>query len=108
VAAGDAALGANTGRVFNRVMAFLPLTGYHQSTGALREVYERMKQRPMPPVYIPAHGDAAGIIRAHSPDPELLGRVFRLSGAMAVDGSLTWPQRELVNAVTSRLNQCFY
>ena len=89
-------------------MAFLPLTGYHQSTGALREVYERMMQRPMPPVYVPAHGDAAGIIRAHSPDPELLGRMFRLSGTFAQDPSITWPQRELVNAVTSRLNQCFY
>ena len=89
-------------------MAFLPLTGYHQATGVLRQVYEQMMQRPMPPVYTPAHGDVPGIIRAHSPDPALLGRVFRLSGTMAMDESITWSQRELVNAVTSRLNQCFY
>jgi hypothetical protein len=89
-------------------MAFLPLTGYHESTGVLRNIYEQMMQRPLPPVYTPAHGDAPGIIRAHSLDPELLRRVFRFSGTFAMDSSITWPQRELVNAVTSRLNQCFY
>jgi hypothetical protein len=89
-------------------MALLPLTGYHESTGLLREAYDQMRQRPMPPVYTPAHGDAAGIIRAHSPDPGFLRRVFRLSGSLAMQTWLTWPQRELVNAVTSRLNQCFY
>ncbi len=89
-------------------MAFLPLTGYHESTGVLREAYQRMMKRPLPAVYIPSHGDAAGIIRAHSPDPELLIRVFGFSGTLALDPSMAWQQRELVNAVTSRLNQCFY
>jgi hypothetical protein len=89
-------------------MALLPLTGYRESTGLLREAYEQMMQRPMPPVYVPAHGDAAGIIRAHSPDPELLMRAFRVSGTFARDPSITWAQRELVNTVTSRLNQCLY
>ena len=89
-------------------MAFLPLTGYHESTGVLREAYQQMMQRPLPAVYTPSHGDAPGIIRAHSPDPELLVRVFRFSGTLALDQSITWAQRELVNAVTSRLNQCFY
>jgi alkylhydroperoxidase family enzyme len=89
-------------------MPYLPLTGYHASTGLLREVYEQMMQRPMPAPYIPAHGDAAGIIRAHSLDPELMRRVFGLSGALAADSSLTWPQREVIHTVTSRLNQCFY
>lgn len=89
-------------------MAYLPLTGYREATGALREIYEQMMQRPMPPVYVPAHGDAAGIIRAHSPDPEMLRRVFRLSGMLTADTTLTWAQHELVKAVTSRLNQCFY
>lgn len=107
-AAGNVRLGADARHVFNRAMAFLPLTGYHESTGVLRNIYEQMMQRPLPPVYTPAHGDAPGIIRAHSLDPELLRRVFRFSGTFAVDPSITWPQRELVNAVTSRLNQCFY
>ena len=35
-------------------------------------------------------------------------RVFRTSGNLNGRGPLTWPQRELVNATTSRLNQCFY
>lgn len=105
---GDMGLGADGRCVFNPTMALLPLTGYHQSTGALRAVYEKMMQRPMPPVYRPTHGDAAGIIRAHSPDPELLRRIFTISGTLAADTALTWPQRELVNTVTSRLNQCFY
>ena len=66
-----------------------------------------MDNRPMPPVYVPAHGDAAGIIRAHSLDPELLVRTFRVSGALAASG-LPWPDRELLASVTSRTNQCFY
>lgn len=89
-------------------MALLPLTGYHESTGLLREAYQQMMQQPLPPAYDPGHGDVPGIIRAHSPDPELMSRVFRITGTLAMDTSLTWPQRELVNAVTSRLNQCFY
>jgi alkylhydroperoxidase family enzyme len=89
-------------------MAHLPVIGYHASTGLLREVYEQMMNRPMPPTYVPPHDDAAGIIRAHSLDPEMMRRAFRLSGTLNGQGPLPWPQRELVNAVTSRLNQCFY
>jgi hypothetical protein len=89
-------------------MAHLPVTGYHESTGLLREVYEQMMSRPMPPTYRPPHDDAAGIIRAHSLDADLMRRVFRISSTLNGQGPLTWPQRELVNAVTSRLNQCFY
>jgi hypothetical protein len=89
-------------------MAFLQLTGYREATGALREVYEQMAQRPLPPVYRPGHGGEPGIIKAHSLDPVLLPRVFRFSGMLNGQGPLTWPERELVNATTSRLNQCFY
>lgn len=76
--------------------------------GALHEAYQRMRARPTPPVYRPSHGGVAGIIRAHSLDAQLLTRVFAVSGNLNGQGPLTWPQRELVNAVTSRLNQCFY
>lgn len=78
-----------------------------QATGALAEAYAAMDNRPMPPVYLPPHGDAAGIIRAHSLDAELLRRTFSVSGALA-GTALPWPDRELLASVTSRTNQCFY
>jgi alkylhydroperoxidase family enzyme len=77
------------------------------ATGALAEAYAAMDNRPMPPVYLPSHGDAAGIIRAHSIDPELLRKTFSVSGALAAS-KLPWPDRELLASVTSRTNQCFY
>ena len=61
----------------------------------------------MQPVYRPSHGDAAGIIRAHSLDPEVLRRAGSVSGALATT-SLPWPDRELLASTTSRTNQCFY
>jgi hypothetical protein len=84
------------------------IIGLDASTGMLREAYERMLARPLPAVYRPTHGDAPGIIRAHSLDAALVPRVFAFSGNLNGQGPLSWPQRELVNAVTSRLNQCFY
>jgi hypothetical protein len=89
-------------------MAHLRVIGFHDATGALRETYQQMKERPLPSVYRPAHGDAPGIIRAHSLDAETMRRAFRTSSTLNGAGPLTWPQRELVNAATSRLNQCFY
>jgi hypothetical protein len=78
-----------------------------QATGALAEAYAAMDDRPMPPVYRPPHDDAAGIIRAHSLDPELIRRTFGVSGALATT-PLAWADRELLASVTSRTNQCFY
>ncbi|MCB9562937.1 MAG: hypothetical protein H6709_11430 [Kofleriaceae bacterium] len=89
-------------------MPHLAIVGFRDATGPLRETYERMMARPLPPVYRPTHGDAPGIIRAHSLDPALMGRVFAFSGNLNGQGPLVWAQRELVNATTSRLNQCFY
>jgi hypothetical protein len=89
-------------------MPHLRLIEPEHASGALREVYERLRARPMPPAYRPEHGGFAGIIVAHSLDPALMPRVFGVSGNLNGQGPLTWPQRELVNAVTSRLNQCFY
>lgn len=86
----------------------LAFTGYAASTGALRETYDRMLQRPLPPVYRPAHGGPAGIIQAHSLDPDLIAKVFATSSTLNGAGPLAWLERELVNAVTSRINQCFY
>ena len=79
-----------------------------RATGALREIYDKMRERPLPKVYRPPHGGAPGIITAHSLDPLLIPRVFGCSSTLNGAGPLTWPERELVNAITSRLNQCFY
>jgi hypothetical protein len=86
----------------------LALIDAASATGALAEIYAQMRERPLPPVYRPAHGGAPGIITAHSLDPQLIPRVFGTSTTLNGAGPLTWPERELVNVVTSQLNQCFY
>jgi hypothetical protein len=78
-----------------------------EADGRLAEAYEAMANRPMPPVYRPEHGDAPGIIRAHSLDPALLTATFAVSGTLATE-TLPWPQRELLAGVTSSTNECFY
>jgi alkylhydroperoxidase family enzyme len=88
-------------------VAYLRIIGRHQAAGDLLDAYQAMAARPMPSVYQPDHGDAPGIIRAHSLDPELLRRTFAVSGSLSND-ALPWHSRELVNSVTSRTNECFY
>jgi len=87
--------------------AWLTTVSKAEATGALAAAYAAIDSRPMPPAYQPPHDDAAGIIRAHSLDPELLRRTFAISGSLA-SVSLPWPDRELLASVTSRANQCFY
>lgn len=89
-------------------MAHLPVTWFKDATGELRETYAQMMARPLPSVYRPAHGDAPGIIRAHSLDAGAMRHAFRFSGSVNGAGPLTWPERELVNTTTSQLNQCLY
>ena len=86
----------------------LPIIGYEGSSGPLREIYDAMRARPLPPAYRPAHGGAPGIVTAHSLDPLLIPRVFGTSTSVNGAGPLTWPERELINALTSRLDQCHY
>jgi hypothetical protein len=86
----------------------LAITTYDAATGSLRDLYDKMRERPLPPVYRPTHGGVPGIIAMHSLDPQLIPRVFSTSSTLNGAGPLTWPERELVNAITSRLNQCFY
>lgn len=81
---------------------------YEASSGELRGIYDRMRERPLPPVYRPAHGGVPGIVTAHSLDPQLIPRVFTCSTTLNGAGPLAWPERELVNALVSRLDQCFY
>ena len=88
-------------------MAWLNIIPQADATGALAAAYAAMNERPMPPVYQPSHGDAAGIIRTHSLDPDLLQRTFSVSGALATTG-LPWADREVLASATSLTNQCFY
>jgi hypothetical protein len=86
----------------------LPVVDYAASTGVLRDIYDRMRGRPLPEVYRPSHGGVPGIVAAHSLDPELIPIVFGCSTTLNGAGPLPWHDRELVNALTSRLNQCLY
>ena len=63
-------------------MTSLAITGYDGATGELREIYERMRQRPLPAAYRPRHGGVPGIISAHSLDPQLIPRVFGCSTSL--------------------------
>ena len=86
----------------------LSITGFATSTGELRDIYDRMHKRPTPSVYRPSHGGIAGIVEAHSLDPVLITKVFDASMTLNGAGPLSWVERELINALTSRLNQCLY
>jgi hypothetical protein len=88
-------------------VAWLRTIPRSEADGPLAEAYAAMAARPMPPVYLPDHGDAPGIIRAHSLDPELIRVTFSVSGTLARE-ALPWRERELLSSVTSRTNQCFY
>jgi len=81
---------------------------YAAASGELREVYDQLLARPMPATYRPAHGGVSGIAQAHSLDPQLLQRVFAASPTLLATGPLDRSERELVAALTSRLDQCFY
>jgi len=88
-------------------MAYVRMIGKQEADGDLLEAYKAMAARPIPSAYQPGHGDAPGIVRTHSLDPELMRRAFALTGALHND-ALPWRTRELVNSVTARENECFY
>ena len=91
--------------------AFLPLIGRAEAEGDLKAIYEQFARggASRPAVYQTATGEVANIIRAHSLDPEGLRLAFRASGAIHWGPSaLPWAEREMINTVTSRANNCFY
>lgn len=88
-------------------MAWLETIPRSRAEGELAEVYAAMAARKVPAAYRPPHDDVAGIIRAHSLDPTLMRLVFGTTGT-AHGLPLSWAERELLAAVTSRTNQCFY
>lgn len=89
-------------------MTFIRIIDLHEADDALRAVYTNMASRPMPDVYRAPHGGPAGIIRAHSLDPELMAMTFAASASYRTIGALAWPEQELIAAAASRSNGCFY
>jgi len=88
-------------------MAWLQTIPRAEADGPLAQTYAAMAARPIPPVYQPEHGDAPGIIRAHSLDHRLMQLAFGATGALH-RAALGWAERELLSTVTARTNQCFY
>lgn len=88
-------------------MAWLRTVSRAEATGALAAAYDAMDSRHMPAVYRVPGGEPAGIIRAHSLDPDLLRVTFPVSGALR-SGALPWADYELLAGATSRASQCFY
>jgi len=89
-------------------VAFIRIIELPEAGAELRATYEAMVSRPMPHVYRTPHGGPAGIIRAHSLDPELMRVTFIASGAFRMLGALSWAEQELIAAAASQTNGCFY
>lgn len=88
-------------------MAWLETISRRDAVGDLAQTYAAMAERPMPDAYRPPGDDVAGIIKAHSLDPELMRRTFQTTGLLH-RSALDWADRELVSSVAARTNQCFY
>jgi alkylhydroperoxidase family enzyme len=91
--------------------AWIRVIGRAAATGALAETYERMKATggSRPAVYDSPTGDVPNIVACHGLDPEGMRWAFGLSAVVHWGPlSLSWRERELVNTVTSRANECFY
>jgi len=88
-------------------MAFIRVVEPRDADEKLLAIYQAMNTRPMPAVYRAPHGGPAGIVRAHSADPELLVTTFSATGARMV-GTLSWAEMELISAAASQTNGCFY
>jgi hypothetical protein len=89
-------------------MGWIAMIDRAKAEGELREVYAALSARPIPAVYRPDHGDAPGIHRAHSLDPALMRLVFGYTSTIHQGEALSWAERELIAAVSSRVNQCVY
>lgn len=90
---------------------WIKMIGVAEADGQLKEIYSGMKAKAgsRPAVYNSPTGDAANIVKSHSLEPEGLRLAFGISGPIHwSDKSLPWTQREMINTVTSRTNNCFY
>jgi hypothetical protein len=89
-------------------MAWIGTIDRASATGDLAEAYATLASRPIPSAYIPPHGGAPGIHRAHSLDAKLLLSVFRTTGSLHAGEQLSWAERELISSVAARTAGCFY
>jgi hypothetical protein len=89
-------------------MPWIAMIDKAAAQGELLEVYSQLAARPIPSVYRPPHGGAPGIHRAHSLDATLMRLVFGATGTIHQGDALSWAERELLAAVSSRVDQCLY
>jgi len=96
---------------FLEKQGWIKMVGFKEAEGLLKELYTQMKAKSgsRPAVYNAPTGDVANIVKSHSLDPEGMRLAFGMSGAVHWGPhSLPWVRREMLNTVTSRVNNCFY
>jgi hypothetical protein len=95
----------------DRSNGWIRMIGVQEAEGTLKELYMRMKANTntRPAIYSTPTGDAPNIVKCHSLEPEGLRLAFWISSAIHwSERSLPWVRREMINTVTSRVNNCFY
>lgn len=83
----------------------LAFTKYDAATGSLREIYDKVRDWPLPVLERPG---VAGIVELHSLDAPLIPKVFAAWATLGSAGPLSRAERELIAAMTARLDQCTY
>ncbi len=81
-------------------MAFIKQVGETEATGALQRVYDAARQRS---------GAVANIIRVMSRDGRSVqGSMQLYTSVMKADNALSASRREMLAAVVSNINECYY
>ena len=81
-------------------MAFIPQISEEQAIGPLQRIYQAAVDRA---------GKVANIIKVMSLDPRSLNGSMQLYGnVMKTENALSAAQRELLAAVVSNINDCYY
>jgi len=81
-------------------MAYIKQVDPSEAEGALARVYDAASQRT---------GTVPGVIKVQSLDPRSLQAMMQLYiGLMKSDNALAPARRELLAAVVSNVNECFY
>lgn len=86
-------------------LAFIP---YDAATGALREIYDSLRERSLPAGSRTAQRGVPPLVAMHGLDPQLIPRVLGAAATLNDSGPLSPPERELVSAITARLNLSVY
>ncbi len=81
-------------------MAFIRQVGDDEATGALQRVYDAARGRT---------GDVANIIRVMSQDARTVQAAMQFYvSLMKADNALSASRREMLAAVVSNINECYY